>query len=122
MAGPDPARKRTTGRVAGDSVGPMGTGAVPRGGVWYATVAPGARRLFRGRHYDQLVVDDRRVVVTTRRGRIVLETTVDELELARVRSGLLLQVLARDDASRTHVFEFRPRRHAAGRAFADALR
>jgi hypothetical protein len=31
-------------------------------------------------------------------------------------------VLATDTSSRTHVFEFRLRRRAAGRAFADALR
>jgi hypothetical protein len=52
---------------------------------------------------------------------VLLETTVDALELDRVRNGLFLQVLVRDRDSRTHVFEFRPRRHAAGRAFADAL-
>ena len=37
---------------------------------------------------------------------------------SRVRNGLLLQVLARDAADHTHVFEFRPRRHADGRALA----
>ena len=95
---------------------------VRRVGVWYTTVEPGRRRWFRGRHYQQLAVDDGRVVVTARRGRVLLDTTVDELALDRVRNGLLLQVLARDDASRTHVFEFRPRRHAVGRAFADRLR
>jgi hypothetical protein len=96
--------------------------SVPRGGVWYATVEPGGRRLFRGRHYRQLAVDDGRVVVTSRRGSVLLEATVDELEVARVRGGLLLQVLLHDGASRTHIFEFRPRRHAAGRALADSLR
>ena len=93
------------------------------GGVWYATVtAGGTKRLFRGRHYRQLAVDDGRVVVTTRRGEVLLDSATDDLELARVRNGLLLQVLATDASSRTHVFEFRPRRHGAGRAFADALR
>jgi hypothetical protein len=100
----------------------MQTGAAVAGGVWYADVAPGARRLFRGRHYRRLAIDDRRIQVSTRRGRVVLETTADELELTRVRGGLLLQVLARDHTERTHVFEFRPRHHAAGRAFADTLR
>ena len=97
-------------------------GDVPAGGVWYATAEPGERRVFRGRHYQQLALEGGRVVVTSRRGQVVLEAAVDELELARVRNGLLLQVLARDDAARTHIFEFRPRRHAAGRAFANALR
>jgi hypothetical protein len=93
------------------------------GGVWYAAVTPGGtQRLFRGRHYRQLAVDDGRVVVTTRRGDVLLDAATDDLELRRVRNGLLLQVLATDASSRTHVFEFRPRRHGAGRAFADALR
>ena len=90
--------------------------------MWYANVAPGSSRLFHGRHYRQLAVDDGRVVVTSRRGDVLFETAVDALELTRVRNGILLQVLATDDASRTHVFEFRPRRHAAGREFADTLR
>ena len=93
------------------------------GGVWYAAVTPGGtKRLFRGRHYRQLAVDEGRVVVTTRRGEVLLDSATDDLELTRVRNGLLLQVLATDTSSRTHVFEFRPRRHGAGRAFADALR
>jgi hypothetical protein len=100
----------------------MQTGAVPSGGVWYTAIGPDKHRLFRGRHYEQLAIDDGRVVVTSRRGRVVLEATVADLELTRVRNGILLQVLARDDASRTHVFEFRPRRHGAGRAFAESLR
>jgi hypothetical protein len=40
------------------------------------------------------------------------------LRVERVRSGLLLQVLARDADDNTHVFEFRPRHHAEGRALA----
>jgi hypothetical protein len=92
------------------------------GGAWYTSVAPGARRLFRGRHYHRVSVGDGRVIVATRRGRIVLDTPVEALRLAEVNHGILLQVLARDESSRTHVFEFRPRRHAAGREFADALR
>jgi hypothetical protein len=40
----------------------------------------------------------------------------------RVRNGLLLQVLVRDQEGNTHVFEFRPRRRHEGRALADALR
>ena len=93
-----------------------------RDGVWYASVAPGAQRLFRGRHYQRLALDDGRVIVSTRRGQVLLDVPVDTLELTRVRSGLLLQVLARDNTERTHVFEFRPRRHARGRALASALR
>ena len=92
------------------------------GGVWYTAVTPGTSRLFRGRHYRQVAVTDGRVVVTSRRGDVVLDTPTDDLELSRVRNGLLLQVLATDATSRTHVFEFRPRRRAAGRTFADALR
>ena len=100
----------------------METESVPRGGVWYATVDPGRRRLFSGSHYQQLAVDDGHVVVTSRRGAVLLEAALDDLELSRVRGGLLLQVLARDGASRTHIFEFRPRRRTAGRALADSLR
>jgi hypothetical protein len=92
------------------------------GGVWYTTVAPGDRRLFRGRHYRRLALTDGRLVVTARSGSVLLDTTVDQLRLTRVRNGVLLQVLARDGDAREHVFEFRPRRHAAGRALADALR
>ena len=92
------------------------------GGVWYTAVTPGASRLFRGRHYRQVAVTDGRVVVTSRRGDVLLDTPTHDLELSRVRNGLLLQVLATDAASRTHVFEFRHRRRAAGRTFADALR
>jgi hypothetical protein len=92
------------------------------GGVWYTSVAPGEHRLFRGRHYRQLAIDDGRVVVKSRRGDVLLESALDDLELARVRNGILLQVLATDDAAHTHVFEFRPRRHGEGRALADALR
>ena len=91
------------------------------GGVWYTSVPSGAGRLFRGRHYRQLSFGDGHLAVTSRRGAVLLETTLDALELDRVRNGLLLQVLVRDRDSRTHIFEFRPRRHAAGRAFADAL-
>ena len=82
----------------------------------------GTSRLFRGRHYRQVAVVDGRVTVTSRRGDVVLDVAADELELTRVRNGLLLQVLATDTSSRTHVFEFRPRRHFAGRSLADALR
>jgi hypothetical protein len=92
------------------------------GGAWYTSVAPGASRLFRGRHYRQVAVADGHVVVTSRRGDTVLDVPTDELELTRVRNGFLLQVLATDSSSRLHVFEFRPRRRTAGRAFAAALR
>jgi len=92
------------------------------GGVWYTAVVPGNSRLFRGRHYRQLSVVDGRVTVTSRRGDVLLDAAAAELELTRVRNGLLLQVLATDASSRTHVFEFRPRRHRAGRVLADALR
>ena len=67
-------------------------------------------------------MNDGRVVVTTkRRGEVVLDIAVDDLEVSEVRNGILLQVRATDRSARTHVFEFRVRRHAAGRAFADAL-
>lgn len=92
------------------------------GGAWYTTVPPGASRLFRGRHYRRVELVDGRIVVTSRRGDVLLDATADDLELTAVRNGLLLQVLATDSSSRTHVFEFRPRRHADGRALADTLR
>jgi hypothetical protein len=92
------------------------------GGAWYTSVAPGASRLFRGRHYRQVEVTDDRVVVTTRKGDVVLDVPTGDLEVTSVRKGgLLMQVLATDASSRTHVFEFRLRRRAAGRTFADAL-
>jgi len=92
------------------------------GAAWYTSVAPGAHRLFRGRHYRQVSLDGDRVVVASRRGQILLDTPLDALRLTGVKRGILLQVLLRDESSRTHVFEFRPRHHDAGRAFADALR
>lgn len=91
------------------------------GGAWYTTVAPGASRLFRGRHYRRVAVTDDRVVVTTRRGTVLLDTATADLELTSVRGGLLLQVLATDSSSVTHVFEYRPRQRGAGRALAGAL-
>lgn len=91
-------------------------------GAWYTSVAPGSSRLFRGRHYRTVAVVDGRVVVTARRGEVLLDRPVDDLEVARVRNGLLLQVLATDTSARTHVFEFRPRRRHAGRTLAAALR
>jgi hypothetical protein len=94
---------------------------MPSGGAWYTSVAPGASRLFRGRHYRQVAVADQRVVVTSKRGDVVLDVATDDLEVTRVRNGLLFQVLATDASSRTHVFEFRLRRRDAGRALADAL-
>ena len=95
---------------------------MPTGGAWYTSVAPGASRLFRGRHYRQVAVADERVVVTSRKGDVVLDVATEELELTRVRSGLLYQVLATDASSRTHVFEFRLRQRDAGRALASAIR
>ena len=92
------------------------------GGAWYTSVAPGSVRLFRSRHYRTVAVDAGRLVVTSRRGEVLLDAATDELELTRVRNGFLLQVLATDTSARTHVFEFRPRRRFAGRALADALR
>jgi len=71
----------------------MQTDRVQPGGVWYTSVAPGAHRLVRGRHVQRLTITDDEVVV-----------------------------LGRDATLRTHGFEFRPRRQAAGRAFADSLR
>jgi hypothetical protein len=91
------------------------------GGAWYTSVAAGSSRLFRARHYRTVTLTDDRVVVTSRRGEVLLDAAADELELTRVRNGVLLQVLA-TDSSRTHLFEFRARRRVAGRALADALR
>jgi hypothetical protein len=92
-------------------------------GAWYTSVAPGSWRWFRGRHYRQVVITDGRVHVTTRRsGETVLDVAVTDLELTRVRRGILYQVLATDRSSQVHVFEFRLRRHNAGRALVDALR
>jgi len=65
---------------------------------------------------------DGRVTDTSRRGDVLLDAAAAELELTRVRNALLLQVLATDASSRTHVFEFRPRQRRAGRGLADALR
>ncbi|HLM19590.1 MAG TPA: hypothetical protein VK549_17330, partial [Acidimicrobiia bacterium] len=67
-------------------------------------------------------IDQGAVIVTTRRRDVVYMAPTDGLELVRIRNGLLLQVLARDPEQNIHVFEFRPRRHAEGRALADALR
>jgi hypothetical protein len=92
------------------------------GGVWYTSVAPNGSRLFRGRHYQRVAVTEGRVVVTGRGGDVLLDQPVGDLDIARVRAGFFLQVLATDAQSHTHVFEFRPRRRAAGRALADALR
>jgi hypothetical protein len=93
------------------------------GGAWYTSVAPGASKLFRGRHYRQVAVVDERVVVTSKRGDVLLDVATDDLELSGVRNRVLLQqVLARDASSRTHVFEFRLRQRAAGRALTDAIR
>jgi hypothetical protein len=52
----------------------------------------------------------------------LLQAAAGSLEVVRVRNGLLLQLLVRDQERNTHVFEFRPRRHHEGRALADALR
>jgi hypothetical protein len=90
--------------------------------AWYAKVSPNRRRLFVGRHYRDVALDDGVVTVTTRRGNVVYTAPMDALDVVRVRNGLLLQVLARDPDRTMHVFEFRPRRHAEGRALADALR
>ena len=90
--------------------------------AWYARVPANRRRLFAGRHYDDVAVTEGQVLVQTRRGHVLLESTAGSLEVVRVRNGLLLQVLVRDEERNTHVFEFRPRRHHEGRAFADALR
>jgi hypothetical protein len=91
--------------------------------AWYTSVAPGSWRWFRGRHFRQVAITDGRVHVTTRRrGDTVLDVAVADLEVTRVRRGILYQVLATDRSSRVHIFEFRLRRHHAGRAFVDALR
>src|SRR6476469_2765864 len=89
--------------------------------AWYAKVSPDRHRLFVGRHYRDVALDDGVVVVASRRGVVVSTVPAEGLELVRVRNGLLLQVLARDTDDNTHVFEFRPRRHAEGRALADAI-
>jgi hypothetical protein len=92
------------------------------GGAWYTSVAPGSSRFFRGRHYRQVAITDGHVVVTTRRrGRVVADLALDDLEVTSMRKGILYQVLATDTSARTHVFEFRLRRRNAARAFADAL-
>ncbi|HEU5307747.1 MAG TPA: hypothetical protein VFW97_10495 [Acidimicrobiia bacterium] len=92
------------------------------GGAWYTSVAPGTMRLFRSRHYRTVAMTDGRLTVTSKRGDVLFDASADELELTRVRNGFLMQVLVTDSSSRTHVFEFRPRRRFAGRALADALR
>ena len=90
--------------------------------AWYAKVPANRRLLFAGRHYDDVAVTEGQVVVRTRRGHLLLQAAVGSLEVVRVRNGLLLQLLVRDQERNTHVFEFRPRRHHDGRALADALR
>jgi hypothetical protein len=98
--------------------------------AWYAKVSPErgrfgrvlGGRLFAGRHYRDIVLDDGALTVTTRHGGVVFEVPARGLVLVRMQSGLLLQVRARDADDETHVFEFRPRHHADGRALADALR
>jgi hypothetical protein len=89
--------------------------------AWYAKVSPGRRRLFVGRHYDDVAINQDTVIVTTRRGGVVFMAPVDGLRVERVRGGPLLQVLVRDPDDATHVFEFRSRRHAEGRAFVREL-
>jgi hypothetical protein len=90
--------------------------------AWYAKVSPDRHRLFIGRHYRDVALDDGSVTVTARRGGVVYTGPTDLLELVRVRNGVLMQVLVRDPDRNTHIFEFRPRRHGEGRALADALR
>jgi hypothetical protein len=90
--------------------------------AWYTKVSPDRHRLFAGRHYDDVAVADDQVVVRSRRGHTVFAAPTASLALVRMRTGLLLQVLVRDEDDATHVFEFRPRRHADGRTLADALR
>ena len=90
--------------------------------AWYSKVSPDRHRLFVGRHYHDVEIHQGAVIVTTRRGGVAYMSPTDRLELVRIRNGLLLQVLARDPLQNIHVFEFRPRRHAEGRALADALR
>jgi hypothetical protein len=106
------------------SEGSSGSGRAPLGTrAWYTKVSPNRRRLFASRHYDDVEITDRDVVVRTRRGReVLLQAPTESLEVMRVRNGLLLQVLLRDEELNTHVFEFRPRRHREGRALADTLR
>jgi hypothetical protein len=89
--------------------------------AWYAKVSPDRHRLFVGRHYHDVAVDQGELVVTTRRGRVVLRVPTDSLRVERVRSGPLLQVLVRDPDDNTHVFEFRTRHHAEGRALVREL-
>jgi hypothetical protein len=89
--------------------------------AWYAKVSPDRHRLFVGRHYHDVAIDQDELVVTARRGRVVLTVPTDSLRVERVRGGPLLQVLARDADDNTHVFEFRARHHAEGRALAREL-
>jgi hypothetical protein len=89
--------------------------------AWYAKVSPDRHRLFVGRHYHDVVIDQDALIVTSRRGDVVYTAPTDALRVERVRNGVLLQVLARDPDGNTHVFEFRPRRHAEGRALHRAL-
>jgi hypothetical protein len=89
--------------------------------AWYAKVSPDRHRLFVGRHYHDVAIDQGALVVTTRRGGVVYMAPTDALHVERVRSRLLLQVLARDPDDNTHVFEFRPRRRAVGRALHRSL-
>ena len=89
--------------------------------AWYTKVSPDRHRLFVGRHYHDVALDDGAVVVASRRGDVVFTAPAEGLQLVRVRNGLLLQVLVRDPDDNTHVFEFRPRRHSEGRALADAI-
>jgi hypothetical protein len=90
--------------------------------AWYTKASEDRGLLFAGRHYDDVALTEGDVVVRTRHGHVLLQAPIASLEVVRVRKGLLLQVLVRDQERNTHVFEFRPRRHHEGRALADALR
>ena len=97
--------------------GPAGTRA------WYTKVSAESSPAVRGSPLRRRG-RDRRPGGGARRAaaHVLLQAPARSLEVVRVRNGLLLQVLVRDQERNTHVFEFRPRRHHDGRALADALR
>src|SRR4051812_38979573 len=89
--------------------------------AWYAKVSPDRHRLFVGRHYHDVAIDQGELVVTTRRGGGGFTAPTDTPPVERVRRGLLLQGLARGADENTPLFEFRPRHRAEGRALHRSL-
>ncbi len=84
---------------------------------------PASSRLFRGRHYRQVAVDRRARRRHARDAATCCSTRPPTTSSSPACATACCCRCSRPTpTSRTHVFEFRPRRRAAGRTFADALR